>query len=1227
MKYRDLMAFEPINSVKVLRDADDLTKARRDVSSFVISAQVAETLRTVILPQLQWDDPVDHHGLLAVGSYGSGKTHLMSWLSAIAERRELLDLVGDSPLRPYLERIAGRFCVIRAEIGGVNMSLRDIVCTELQTGLAKLGVHFRFPAASDVTNNKDALRDMMAAFEAVHDGKGLFFVLDELLDFLRSRADAALVQDLTFLREVGEVCGDTRFRFVAGIQEAIFDNPRFASMADSVRRVRARFEQVRISREDIAFVIKRRLLPKNQEQRAWITEHLRAFTPLYEGMAENLQEFVDLFPVHPAYLRVFERITFVEKRDVLKTVSEEMTQLLDRDVPSEEPGLICYDSYRSRLLQDGSNRTIAEVRDALEKSTVVRDRIQRAMVKRADVPIALRIIDGLTVHRLTTEDVYAPIGATRRELKDDLCLLPEGLPERDPLFLEATVDSVLHEIISTVSGQFLSENPQNGQVYLDLRKDIDYDQKIVERAASLDADRLNEAYFMALARIVDRPEQTYVVGHRIWEYELLWHEKSVGRAGYLFMGTPNERSTAQPPRDFYVYFLQPYDTPKFHDEANPEEVFFRLDRPAEEFTGALRRYAGAQALARESTATHRAVYENKARDALQQMTVWLAEHMPEVISVTHLRKARALHAVLPPADGKLHTLRDRIDEAAARMLQSHFATRYPDYPRFEVEVTRDNLEETVRQAIGHILGTRTTRLSTQALRALELLADTGRLSPDGRFARALLERLAAANGRTINRTDLLAQRDGVASWPPWHLEPVWLVVVAAALCQLGRLEIGFARGQVDALTLGRLGESGVAELEGFAHLAPPRAIPEVALREIAELLELPPGILSAGGVSDAAVERFVTAAADLLKVVTVLEGRLRQGLAFWSAAPIEQVDERLLRLGGLRRLLDDIRARNTPGKLARIQADAETLASAREGRQELRHLEAIMSACDHLRDDAMYIQEAAGCFGSDDPLGAEAKGLRDQMLAGLRADQPPAPEVVADFRARCSNLRSRYWEEVVACHRRDRLDAAGDDRKRHLLEGAAFGNADRLAAVQLLPGGTFGALRTRLAEIRSCKEFDPQLLQASVECSACHYRPRAGSGPTAAATLAAMAQELASLLQSWTRTLLEEVGKPDIRARIGLLPTEQQRAVEDFIKRGELPPVVSDGLVEALNQLFIGFEVRPIDAAKLWAALFPEQAPCTKRDVEHRFARFMEQLADGVDDQRLRIQPQGGMEQ
>ena len=60
-------------------------------------------------------------------------------------------------------------------------------------------------------------------------------MVDELLDYLKSLRDQELVLDLNFLREVGEVCKDLRFRFVAGVQEAIFDSLPFAHMADSLR--------------------------------------------------------------------------------------------------------------------------------------------------------------------------------------------------------------------------------------------------------------------------------------------------------------------------------------------------------------------------------------------------------------------------------------------------------------------------------------------------------------------------------------------------------------------------------------------------------------------------------------------------------------------------------------------------------------------------------------------------------------------------------------------------------------------------------------------------------------------------------------------------------------------------------------------------------------------------------------------------------------------------------
>ena len=479
---------------------------------------------------------------------------------------------------------------------------------------------------------------MMAAFEAVHPDQGLLFVLDEMLDYLRARKDAELIQDLAFLREVGETCKNTRFRFIGGLQESLFDNPRFAGAADAIRRVRDRFDQVRIAREDVAFVVRERLLPKSSSQKDRIREHLSPFTPLFDGMAERLDDFVDLYPIHPGYLATFEQLTLVEKREVLRTVETEIRRLADTDIPTDSPGVVCIDSYRARLVDDPSARTVPEVQEVLDKSEVVRNKIRSALPEKQYVDSAVRIIDALAVHRLTTDDVHARIGLTVDELRDQLCLLPPGLPKLDAVFLRTTVESILAKTLAAVSGQFLSRNEDNGQIYLDVDKDIDYDQLISQRADSLDDDKLDAAYYTSMEEALGIRDDPYAAGYKIWKYDLPWPAKNSDRTGYLFMGAPNERSTAQPPRDFYLYFLQPYDLPKFIDDEKADEVFLRLEGQDDEFTGALRRYAGARELARESTADRRPIYEQKAREAQQAMVSWLRSKLPMAMSVTLPRR-------------------------------------------------------------------------------------------------------------------------------------------------------------------------------------------------------------------------------------------------------------------------------------------------------------------------------------------------------------------------------------------------------------------------------------------------------------------------------------------------------------------------------------------------------------------------------------------------------------
>ncbi|HQQ66627.1 MAG TPA: DUF6079 family protein, partial [Thermotogota bacterium] len=228
MKYASLIQFEPIVSIIQLRDADKTAAAQRLVQTYVISSEMAEKLVSLVFPQLQFDQPVDNKGLLVVGNYGTGKSHLMSVISALAENGDLAKYLNDKSVANAAGRISGRFKVIRTEIGATTMSLRDILVAELEEHLATMDASYTFPAADKVSNNKRSFEEMMTAFHQKYPDHGLLLVVDELLDYLRARKDQELILDLNFLREVGEVCKDLRFRFIAGVQEAIFDSPRFS---------------------------------------------------------------------------------------------------------------------------------------------------------------------------------------------------------------------------------------------------------------------------------------------------------------------------------------------------------------------------------------------------------------------------------------------------------------------------------------------------------------------------------------------------------------------------------------------------------------------------------------------------------------------------------------------------------------------------------------------------------------------------------------------------------------------------------------------------------------------------------------------------------------------------------------------------------------------------------------------------------------------------------------
>ena len=127
MKYSELISFNPIEDVIQLTTADDANKAREYVKTYVMSDAMADSLQAPVIDQLQMDEVVDNKGVLVVGNYGTGKSHLMSVISAIAKDADNLQYLQNKKFAKSMESVAGKFEVLRIEIGGVTMSLREIV--------------------------------------------------------------------------------------------------------------------------------------------------------------------------------------------------------------------------------------------------------------------------------------------------------------------------------------------------------------------------------------------------------------------------------------------------------------------------------------------------------------------------------------------------------------------------------------------------------------------------------------------------------------------------------------------------------------------------------------------------------------------------------------------------------------------------------------------------------------------------------------------------------------------------------------------------------------------------------------------------------------------------------------------------------------------------------------------------------------------------------------------
>lgn len=1225
MKYRDLIQFNPIETIIELRSADDQRKAEELVRSYVMSDSMAELIQARILSQLSLDQVVDNKGVLLVGNYGTGKSHLMSVISAIASSKDYLPLAQNARFREDAEDIAGQFEVLRIEIGSTEKSLRGIITDCLEQDLKKRGIAFSFPDVSTINNNKDALMAMMAAFAKKYGQRGYLVVLDELLDYLKSRKDNELMLDINFLREIGEIIKTTRLRFISGVQEALFENPVFQHVSNSLLKMKDRYEQVLIRSEDIAYVAKHRVLAKTPEQKAMIRLHLEPFCKLYYKMAEQLEEYVELFPIHPAYIRTFQRIITVEKREVLKTISETIGSIINEEVPNE-PGIVSYDSYWKRIKANPALKTDPDVGRVLEKSAVLEDIIDRSFTKPAYKPMALRIIYALSVHRLTTVDLDAKLGLTAANLKDDLTLFIQNMPQQDEGFLMSTLNTVLQGIMKTVDGQFIEYNKDNEQFYLDLHKDVDYDRKIQEKADSLGDHVLNRYYNDVMISALEWTRPEHVTGHKIYQYELNWAEKNIFRRGYLFMGGSQDRPTAQPEEDFYIYLLPPFGKLSDKSERKSDEVYLIFQSDAG-FSQLLKSYAGAREWEILSTSGEtRTTYAKRAQDSLRLLRRWLDEHKTTLFQVAYRNETKPLLEYLKGARMNELTVKGVVDLAASRALSAYFHDKYPQYPRFKNPVTRDNLSTLRQEGINALVG-KATQLGNEVLDAFGFLVDGKIRLENSPFASFYIQRLKQLpEGHVLNYADIMeGDSVGYGYDKKFHFDEAFISILLTALVYGGHCVLVAADGKrYDASTMEALRQVSPNDIYQFKRLEKPKAVNLLLLRRLFDVLGLSEGLLASPSTQDAAVEQLQKTVKEKGEEAWQLKIAMDKAPTLWGEAlvPTNTAEKLKEELSAVHKTADDIRSRfTTAAKLKNFDYSDQQMLALERGITAMKAVGTVRTFKDTVGELMSYIAAAELKLPQGSPLKEsftkEKKSfllMRDQLLL-KEYDSAHTDEL----QLRLEELQNRYAAEYMKLHGQYRLNIDGDRRKQKLMAGDSLKTLQALSGIRdILSLNQLHELTSQLLGLKSCYACTTPDLIRHADCPHCHFNPADMGEQPITGRLDQLEDKLDRLLTDWIGQILTALDDPILDGQKALLHDDQRKLIDTFIASRRLPRTVDQDFVESVNAVLSGLESVEIHMKDLQQAMM-NWGPTAPEEFKQKLGDWIDEVLRGHDLGKARI--------
>lgn len=1222
MKYNEILKFEPITDVIQFDLLDGVDYQKEVIRTFVYPDYFVDTIIPEIVNQLI-PGGRNQKGVQVIGNYGTGKSHLMSLISLVAQNRDYLDLVTNATTKQTLAPIAGKFKVLRFELGS-DKSLWSIVTFQLQEFLNSIGVDFTFDPDSRKMY-REQMEDMLAAFEEKFPEQGIMLVIDEMLSYLQARTSVGyLAQDLPVLQALGQLCADSRFGFMFGVQEEVYKAKEFKFETEMLLKVKDRYVDVTIRKEEVAFVVQNRLLRKTPAQKAEIRRHLEPFIGLFSDIHSHLDDYVDLFPVHPSYFDNFQKIRVGRsQREILKTLSKQFAQIADKDIPTDNPGLITYDQYWDHMRQITTLMAVPEFKTVADTVAQVHDKIQSNFtgLRSRQIPLAKRIANATAI-KILQADLSKHHGARAEVLADDLCYTANGIDERDLLI--DTVAACANLIVKATSGQYFEQDSNNGEYHLRTEGGVNFDQQIAQYAETLSAAKLDESFFRFLVEAFNMTDSDpYRSGFHIYTHQLEWRSHKVTRDGYIFMGHPNEKSTTQPKQSFYMVFMPLFQEDKKKRNTDSDEIYFVMDDLSDEFKNLVAKLGAAFILMTSADSAQKPHYRN-AYEALLKRTIQAFDacYLDATKVYYSTNEPRILKTFqIPGSDaGRL----DKFDSVASEIFDPQFVEESPNYPVFTNAsqlITKNNRDRYIAAAKAKLIRPSESNRDGEAiLAALGCYAMGEITTTDSMYAQSVLNRLIDKGpNKVLNRDEIIVAipNSDQKLWRSidFNIEADLEFLVLCALIVTGECEISLNNSEVlNASNLDKLRNLSPDEYYSFASIKRPKGINLPAVKALTMAFTTDhrdlSGQLNKSDTYGAIVNAGRRLAADTQRFIN--NNLLRGAIVISGVELINDADVIHLRnnLKALSGFFDKLTTFTSEAKLKNMPFDVEAINTMKGYYQAMLALESKIKKATELDSKVSYLNQARMYVPVGSALERAITSAVGRLHSILSADSSDAD--IDQYSRELEEVKAKYIEWYLDEYHRYCLKDIDNADKTELLNSGTYRSLEPLSQLPMLNGATYNHLRSDLMRLKIADPQAPNLLQSS---------PYAGFDPRnnpQQPSVHELRQEVNDLHNRWVEEIkqfvqadeqqrnlaLMDVQARDYAARIvsGLEPIDDFRsasAVAEFVKQ----------LCKSLVQVAVSSS----DIASVFSR------PMTPGDAISAFERFILSKTRGHNQNDVRI--------